>query len=107
MVRSRHGADDEDCGPMTTRLPPSAQLRYQHNVSRRADRLGFLLVAATVLCFIELVGDPGVLSLQWLVKVPATLGFTMFSGPPERRLNGYPAPRFAHTTDDDGTFAGQ
>lgn len=97
MIRRRQSGQNEDCGPMITRLPPSAQLRYQDHIRRRTDRLGFLLVAASVLCFIGLVGDPGVLSLQWLARLPATLGFTMFSGPPERRLNGYPAPRFAQT----------
>jgi hypothetical protein len=88
---------------MAAGLPPDSQWRYRRKVRRQADRLGFLLVAAWVLCFIEFFGDPGVLSVQWLTTLPATLGFTMFSGRPERRLNGYPAPLFAqfadHTSD--------
>lgn len=84
---------------MAARLPPDAQWRYRRKVRGRADRLGFLLVAASVLCFIEFVGDPGVLSLQWLATLPATLGFTMFTGHPEHRYNGYPAPLFAESAD--------
>ena len=81
-------------GRMAVRLPPDARWRYERRTRGRADRWGFLVVAVSVLCFIPLVADMGVLNLQWISSLPDSFGFTMFSGHPAKRHQGFAAPLF-------------
>jgi hypothetical protein len=84
-----------------SRLPAAAQRRYERETRGRADRWGFVLVAAAVLFVIGFIGDQAVLSLQWLITLPASAGFTMFSGPPVRHYQGYAAPPVAHESPEN------